>query len=85
VAVIGRYGSGKSSIANAILGEMMHEGEASVIINGSLAYVNQKSWVMNASIRNNILFGRTFDSDLYNKVIYYSCLKSDLDILESGD
>lgn len=33
---------------------------------GGVAYAAQESWVQNATIRENILFGSTFDEERYN-------------------
>ena len=53
---VGSVGSGKSSLLNAMLGEMdKHQG--SVSLKGNLAYVPQLAWIRNTSLKNNILFG----------------------------
>lgn len=52
---------------------------------GSVAYVPQQAWIQNATLRDNILFGRTFDSKRYAKVIHTCALQTDLDILPGGD
>ena len=67
VAVIGTIGSGKSSLLSALLGNMVrHEGEANVC--GKVAYVPQQAWIRNATLRNNILFGKKFNQEAYQKV-----------------
>lgn len=85
VSIIGRFGSGKSSLFNAILGEMKSEKQSSVTINGSIAYVSQKSWIINDTVRNNILFGSELDPQRYSEIIHYCALQPDLDILSDGD
>jgi energy-coupling factor transporter ATP-binding protein EcfA2 len=68
VAVVGTVGSGKSSLLSALLGDMIRvEGEAN--IKGKVAYVPQQAWMQNATLKNNILFGREYKQDLYEKVI----------------
>lgn len=60
VAIVGRVGSGKSSLLQSLVGEMRKiDGE--VVFGGSVAYVPQQPWIMNATLRNNILFGREED------------------------
>ena len=59
VALVGEYGSGKSSILNAILGEMNNDA-SSLTINGTIAYANQNPWILNDSVKNNILFGERY-------------------------
>lgn len=39
----------------------------------------------NATIRDNICFGRPFVEEKYWEVIKQSCLEADLDILPNGD
>lgn len=57
VAVVGRFGSGKTSLLQAILGEMQNGGNSRVFLNGHVAYVAQKPWILSDTIRNNIIFG----------------------------
>ena len=55
------------------------------LLKGSIAYVPQQAWIQNATLRDNILFGRTFESKRYAKTIYTCALQTDLDILPGGD
>ena len=67
VAVVGTVGSGKSSLLSALLGDMIRvRGEAN--IKGKIAYVPQQAWMQNATLKNNILFGRDYQKELYEKV-----------------
>ena len=67
MAVVGTVGSGKSSLLSALLGDMIRvRGEAN--IEGKIAYVPQQAWMQNATLKNNILFGRNYQKDLYEKV-----------------
>ncbi|XP_044572437.1 multidrug resistance-associated protein 1 isoform X1 [Drosophila ananassae] len=84
VALVGTVGSGKSSVVQAFLGEM--EKLAGVVNTvGKLAYVPQQAWIQNATVRDNILFGQTYDRKRYNKVIDACALRADIDILSAGD
>ncbi|CAG7725610.1 unnamed protein product, partial [Allacma fusca] len=84
VAVVGPVGCGKSSLLSAILGEMEKtSGKVNSI--GSIAYVAQQAWIQNATLRDNVLFGRPFNSSLYSNVIQACALKPDLEILPGGD
>ena len=76
-ALVGAVGSGKSSILAALLGEMI-KVNGHVSVSGKIAYVPQTAWIMNASLKENILFGRDFDKKLYNQVIEACALKQDL-------
>ena len=54
-------------------------------IDGSIAYVPQQAWMQNASVKDNVLFGKHMDEKFYNNVIDACALKSDLKILPGGD
>eukprot|EP00928_Gymnodinium_smaydae_P079240 TRINITY_DN63215_c0_g1_i1.p1 TRINITY_DN63215_c0_g1~~TRINITY_DN63215_c0_g1_i1.p1 ORF type:complete len:1371 (-),score=379.48 TRINITY_DN63215_c0_g1_i1:639-4751(-) len=83
-AVIGPVGSGKSSLANAILGELCClNGE--VKRRGSVAYAPQSPWILNATVKDNILFGSDFDEQRYEKVISCCQLRADIALLQDGD
>jgi ATP-binding cassette subfamily C (CFTR/MRP) protein 1 len=86
-AIVGNVGSGKSSLMSAILGEM-EKIKGSVVIGGgvqSIAYVPQQAWIQNVSLKDNILFGCSFDRKQYQQTIEVCELKQDLDILPAGD
>ncbi|KAJ3092332.1 hypothetical protein HK102_008482 [Quaeritorhiza haematococci] len=83
-AIIGSVGSGKSSMISALLGEM-YRVTGEVRIRGSVAYAPQTPWIMNATLRDNILFGRRFDPKFYEATINACGLKPDLDMLPGGD
>ncbi|KAJ2609708.1 hypothetical protein H4S08_003934 [Coemansia sp. RSA 1365] len=84
VAVIGRVGSGKSSLVSAILGDMV-KCAGSVSIRGNVAYVPQQAWIMNATLRDNILFGSRYNQGFYDRVIEACALRQDIDMLPAGD
>lgn len=50
-----------------------------------MAYVPQQAWMQNATLRDNITFGKPFNSRVYQKVIDSCALKTDLEILPGGD
>jgi ABC-type multidrug transport system fused ATPase/permease subunit len=76
VALVGMVGSGKTSILSALLGEM-NKVEGRVCISGKIAYVPQTAWIMNTTLKENILFGQDFDKNLYDRVIEACALKQD--------
>ncbi|XP_063922468.1 multidrug resistance-associated protein 1 isoform X1 [Zophobas morio] len=83
-AVVGSVGSGKSSLVSAFLGEMdKTSGRVNTL--GSIAYVAQQAWIQNASLRDNILFGKSFDKALYDKVVEACALTPDFAMLPAGD
>ena len=51
----------------------------------SVALVSQQAWLLNATIRDNILFGLPFDQQRYHQVIIMTALDKDLEIFQDGD
>lgn len=84
VCVVGRVGSGKSSLLAALLGEMRVEAGTSGL-RGSVAYVPQKSWIRSASLRSNVLCGMQLDAARYRAVLTACAMDSDLKQLAAGD
>ena len=84
VAVVGRVGSGKSSLLSALLGEMQRTN-GFVNISKSLAYVSQEAWIRNMTLKDNILFQKRYNSSFYNKVLSCCALEADLEQLAGGD
>lgn len=82
--LVGRVGSGKSSLLESILGNLPRT-KGNAILRGSVAYVAQDAWIFNGSVRENILFGCKFDDALYQEAIRACALKDDLAILPDGD
>lgn len=80
IAVIGTVGSGKTSLLAALAGDMRRtSGE--VVLGASRAFCPQYSWIQNATVKENILFGKEMDKDWYREVIrayasLFSCFRS---------
>lgn len=84
LAVVGRVGTGKSTLVSALLGEAI-KAHGTVIMRGSVAYAPQKPWLLNATFQENIIFGHRFDQVFYDKVLDACSLRPDLLILTDGD
>ncbi|XP_027325123.3 multidrug resistance-associated protein 1 isoform X8 [Anas platyrhynchos] len=84
IAVVGQVGCGKSSLLSALLGEM-DKKEGHVVVKGSVAYVPQQAWVQNATLKDNIIFGREMNESRYKRVIEACALLPDIEILPTGD
>ncbi|GFP81214.1 ABC transporter c family member 2 [Phtheirospermum japonicum] len=85
VAVVGSTGEGKTSLISAMLGELPAVSDATVVVRGKVAYVPQVSWIFNATVRDNILFGSTFEPAKYERSIDVTSLQHDLELLSGGD
>ncbi|XP_026971791.1 ATP-binding cassette sub-family C member 4 isoform X2 [Sagmatias obliquidens] len=84
LAVVGPVGAGKSSLLSAVLGELP-PSQGLVSVHGRIAYVSQQPWVFSGTLRSNILFGKKYEKERYEKVIKACALKKDLQLLEDGD
>ncbi|CAD1808437.1 unnamed protein product [Candida parapsilosis] len=75
IVITGLVGSGKSSLLSAISGFMTCDA-GEVDINGALLLCGAP-WIQNNTIRENIVFGKPFDQEFYDKVIYSCALNID--------
>jgi ABC-type multidrug transport system fused ATPase/permease subunit len=99
--IAGPTGAGKSSLLMALLGEMkLLSGEVHIPggsvrqdlrpdpetgLTESVAYCAQQAWLVNATIKENILFASPYDRRKYRAVLSVCALERDLEILEAGD
>ncbi|KAJ3349870.1 hypothetical protein HDU83_000246 [Entophlyctis luteolus] len=92
--IVGQSGSGKTSLLLALLGELNTiSGRVITPANklmsddkiSAISYAPQNPWLMNDTIRENIVFGAPFDQTRYNSVLDACALKTDLEALENGD
>nr|XP_014277440.1 multidrug resistance-associated protein 5-like isoform X2 [Halyomorpha halys] len=84
IGVCGPVGSGKSSLLAGILGHLyMTRGK--LCREGACAYVSQQPWLVNATVRENILFGEKFIARKYYDVVQCCDLGIDIDSLPGGD
>ena len=82
VGVIGKVGSGKSSLLSAILAEL-HKDAGSIYISNmadGFGLSTQEAWIQHATIRDNILFGQDYDKGRYEAVIQACALTEDLKV-----
>ena len=84
VAIVGPVGSGKTTLINGILGDM-NVTSGHVFVKGSLALVSQQSFIQNATVEDNILFGKPMNRKQYLHAIRVSALEPDLAMLPGQD
>ncbi|KAL3941127.1 MAG: hypothetical protein SGBAC_004466 [Bacillariaceae sp.] len=83
--IMGKVGCGKSALIQALAGEL-HLRSGSVERGySSLAYAAQDPWIMNGSIRDNIVMGKKWDKDWYQQVVDACGLHQDLHDFVNGD
>ncbi|KAH6654420.1 metal resistance protein YCF1 [Truncatella angustata] len=81
---VGRVGAGKSSLLQSVLGDLYKE-KGNVKVKGNVAYVAQQPWIMNATVKENIIFGHRYDSNFYEKTVKACALLDDFVQLPDGD
>jgi ATP-binding cassette, subfamily C (CFTR/MRP), member 1 len=82
--VVGIVGSGKSSLLQCILGDLW-KVRGQVSVHGTVAYVAQQAWIMNATVKENIIFGYRYDSHFYERTVKACALLDDFAQLPDGD
>ena len=99
--IIGPTGSGKTSLLMALLGEMtLFDGhvylpsgrsrddrtpDPDTGLTDSVAYCAQQAWLVNGTVKENIVFASSWDAERYRNVIIACSLQRDLEILDHGD
>jgi len=84
-AIIGTVGSGKSALVQAIIKELPVASGRVVRRYKTLAYAAQDPWIMDGTIKENILLGCSFDEKWYQEVVEACCLTLDFQQLRDGD
>lgn len=91
VAVVGATASGKSSLLQAILGEMPKVSDAvpghpePMHRQKPIAFAPQQPWIFNATVRQNILFGQPYLEQKYSECVRCCGLDKDFTLLKDGD
>ena len=90
VIMIGETGSGKTCLINAILNnlDLLNSNQENVKnyhYSPVISYACQDPWIMNGTIRDNIIFYGEYDKEKYNQVINACQLDKDFENLKHGD
>ncbi|CAI2174221.1 16345_t:CDS:10 [Funneliformis geosporum] len=96
--IFGPTGSGKTLLLMALLGEAeiqsgkvfcpqnhKSDDDSDWIMDDSIAYVAQYTWLRNGSIRDSILFNLPFNEERYNQVVESCALDKDFESFVDGD
>ena len=83
--IIGRVGCGKSALLQAIAGELPISIGTMTSNYNSMAYAAQDPWIMDGSIRENIIMGLSFNENWYLQVIEACVLGPDIAAFKDGD
>ncbi|KAH8881696.1 P-loop containing nucleoside triphosphate hydrolase protein [Thozetella sp. PMI_491] len=84
--IIGPVASGKSTLLKALLGEArMLAGSVEFTIPEEVAYCDQDAWLLNRTIKENILAFDEYHKEFYDSVVKACQLLEDLAQLPKGD
>lgn len=67
-----------------ILGEITVDSGV-ISVGGGVSYASQEPWLFAATVRNNILFGETYNKQWYEKVVKVCALEKDFEQFPQGD
>ncbi|KAK2700421.1 hypothetical protein QWA68_001480 [Fusarium oxysporum] len=84
VGIIGSVRSGKTPLLSALAGDIRQTGGI-LQFAADRAYCTQYAWIQNASVRDNITFGKPFNQQLYSEVVHACALLPDFELLPHGD
>ncbi|CAD8119719.1 unnamed protein product [Paramecium sonneborni] len=79
ISIIGKTGSGKTTFLQLILKEIPYiQGQLELVENLTFGYVEQEPFINPSTIKENILFGREYNQELFHEVLKASNFLSDL-------
>jgi ABC-type multidrug transport system fused ATPase/permease subunit len=90
IFVIGEIGSGKSSLLQAMIGDLNKRSsngtkERLMQKSGKIAYVEQHPWIQNGTVRNNIVFVSEYNEEKYKATLKLCELEDDIAVFPAGD
>ena len=83
--IIGETGSGKSCLMKSIIDRLIILSKKEFNIDGTISYASQTPFIINATVKDNILFYSKYNEERYNQVIKFCQLEKDIESLPAGD
>ena len=85
MGVVGRIGSGKSTLIKTFCNFLFQRTGSKVEYNGKIAYISQNPLIIDAGIKENIVFGHEYDAKKYKSIVEGCQLNATLLRLQGGD
>lgn len=86
IIITGKMGAGKSSLVQALLGQMPYLAGTKISVDDSLAFVPQEPFLMTETVQSNITLGEEpIDVGRYKESIIAASLMKDIDSFPQGD
>lgn len=83
--IVGPVSSGKSTLLKALLGETPAARGLHRSFYTEVAYCSQSAWLVNGTLKENIIHGSDYDPLWYNQVIQACDLETDIANMQHGD
>ena len=84
VAIVGEVGSGKTTILQMILQEIKPVSGQVFIASDEMGYVSQESYIMNATVLENLKMGKVVSDQEIKKTLYVTAMERDIESLQGG-
>ncbi|OHE95683.1 hypothetical protein CORC01_08967 [Colletotrichum orchidophilum] len=85
VMLVGPVASGKSTLLKGLLGELPHVTGTVALSSDHISWCEQSPWLINETIRKNIICFSEFNAHLYQQILKACDLEKDLAQLPDGD
>lgn len=83
--VIGKVGAGKSALLQALAGELHVLSGGVNLWYESMGYATQDAWIMDGTVRENIIMGLPYKEEWYRRVVNSCALQPDIQAFVHGD
>ena len=83
IGIVGKVGSGKSSLLNAIIGGM-DISHGSKFVSGNVSFCSQQPWICTGTIRENIIFGSRCEDLELETIVRQTGLGQDIETMSYG-
>lgn len=83
--LLGSTASGKSTLLKSLLGEVPHTTGTVKLGSARVSWCEQSPWILNQTIRENIIGYAHYDADCYDHVVQACALRQDFEQLPQGD
>ena len=85
IVIIGETGSGKSCLIKSLIDRLIILSKKEFNIDGTISYASQTPFIINSTVKENILFYSKYNAERYKQVIKFCQLEKDIESLPAGD
>ena len=83
--IIGETGSGKTCLIQSLIDRLIILNKKEFNIDGTISYSSQTPFIINSTVKDNILFYSDYNEERYKQVIKFCQLERDIKSLPAGD